>query len=1151
MINHTITKQKIDYLYLSILEAKPEKHKHIVNDTLTSIYISPDGKDDSDCGAIGRPCFTIFKGDSKIRIGSNYVFYLLPGYYDYSNTTLYNLSDVNFTMIGVAGPKQTKIKLSSGGRFVVVVRSVFNCIGITFLNSFTPRSYNSFNTAPNFRNVYSRRAGVELTDFKLTIAPFKIRNSNATLINIYSFNNSIENFLASRKSEVAIINSTFQLNDHDSLFEANYCKFTIYQSKIFSNDISVLVSSNFSEINIISTSIYYNKCEQGFFFNTSAVTIYNCIISENVSIFGQLILATSYMNMANVIIKKNIGLGVTSILFHNFDSASNETIFSENISPVGSVIVNEARSFTILNTLFTGQTPIDTTSISIYGNGELFALNSVFHNLTGTCVTSDSQSIIVFSDVSFLKVQGKIVQSFGKGEVFFGSCIFEENTAFDHLIYLSNKVSAYCFNSRIISNKCASFFEINFESSLRGVNMIALNNFFQDALITGSNSFGISLQYSSFINNLGVYKGVIFQIDQSGSINITDSLFYGNKSPFGTFIYFRKIATRGWTECNNNFMRNTFNTNTASSSGALVYFEYNVTCPFICEECFESHNVATFGDLVNSEYWNFTVLAPNHTNTPQNFQVVITALDAFGNRVLGRNDVSFLVDEQCPNVNLTGIKTTILNSNGISIMYNLQLSGEPGTSCVLNFTSDPPSKTGPVYVNLTLDICTDDHKVVSYQSQLYCLKKGGISDIVKLIITSLMVVEFIIVIIAMIITIIYRNNRLIVHSNIIFLLTVLVGCLLLLGSIITSEITADITCILRNIIIPAGLFITSLSVIAKQIRLWSIRRQLNFQKKTLMKTSYFFKCFGILSIVPAIIISLNAIVSPLKPTDIINLNNHSVTHVCTSQHGVIYVIINLVYLVLLLLVSCVLIFLSRDYRSSPGTFNEPTYIAILIYNYLLLKQAVVLSMMKFIEEQEQQLDRNRDILMFYELYGNDEGKLNFANHNIFTPDTPSPSIQHGSGHINPPNDNNNLHNNNSIIINQYNKNISHGLPSPPNKSTSDSPSSIPSDTIQRVTNNHINNNNNNNHINHRNSIKDLDAIYGSMAFNNEEPMDSPFTKSLKSKFSASPDNLNTTNNNNNNNNETIPQRTSVSTPNSPVSNFRRTFALTKKKKNKK
>ncbi|EFA77405.1 G-protein-coupled receptor family 3 protein 15 [Heterostelium album PN500] len=1081
------------------------------------IYLSPNGTDIDGCGSsTGSACFSL-QGAKQYLVDNKIVIYnvlMAPGYYDYRFIPILELNNIYLLVVsGEAGrANETIITMSDSGEFISLFKSLLRLNQLTIAHSTIGKvPYNRIVLFPSSFGFDSI-----LLTIRPTISDFYLQNSTLIVDNVTFFNNTRKLLILAEGSLFVFRNSTIQKNIYDVLFEFTESSVLFTGPRIISNSLTLaIMSANDTYITLNRALFIYNYSIYGIIFYETYFYLNSSRIQNNVSRIGILISINSKIILQNCIIQENISSTSSGIIYISETSSGyiSTCIINGNFGPSVSDIGTASTSYEIMLTIFSNSS-VNQHSISMYDSGSLTIQDCAFFNINGTIIRSDSRVSVVVMYTLFHDIDGVAFDIDGGGFLLMISNFIRDCTSRDALFRFTDRAYFLAAGLIVISTKSSKLISASMESKVYLYICYFENNEVDNGLIYGKELYQIYLSSSIFQHNTGTTLEGLISLDQTGVFVAEVTRATNNYAPYGTFITYRELDDGGQNRtCISEIDSSTFIDNRAWISGATVYY---MTPDIICKVIFNNshfiNSTSTFGGNINSYYNNFSVILPRILDTPEVIQVSIAAFDAFGNDYRGSNEISFYVQERCDNVNISGIQQVSLTPTGKSIMYNIEISGFPGTSCDLIFTSIPPARTGPLAYNIIIIPCKKDYKPYAYQGKYYCLKQRDISHTSIVAFSVLTAVLMAITLVFGIMILVYWKNIMIQHSNPYFLLTVIVGLLFIAASNFLLFGTSTFSCIGKLVAVPIGVILCVNPVIIKEWRIWKTRKDSYFEQKSNLETFFLFKWLIILSIIPIILLIVNVAVSNSKPMYVYDIDKREVSHVCSNPEGWVYIVITLVYLMILLMICCAYVYMGRRYLSSPGSFNEPTYIGILIYNYIILiivfislrfsfpnnynaqyittasvDSAFILCTLlllfcpkfyltKFIEYQKKELVRNKDILQFYQMYCNDQGQLNLANHDIFTPDTPAqptiipdstlftsssvdstspPSPSSSSSSLTTKNKKSKSKTTNNNI---YNNNISHSIPDPNNLNLPPIISDANDNNVINNDNNVINNN---------------------------------------------------------------------------------------------
>ncbi|EGG25358.1 G-protein-coupled receptor family 3 protein 17 [Cavenderia fasciculata] len=968
------------------------------------------GDDNSGCGrSKSLPCQSI-KYTIEIEAANSFgaVINLLPG--DYFETNYTTIANANYTIVGVDGPDYTMLHSNLG--LFYVNNSNFILIGVSIVNTTT--------------NLVGEFVKGNTINADALEADISFNNPQALIVTISQ--NAADYIIYSKQSLVWMRRSIIMSNN---AYFLTFCLRTIF----------------FFEYGIVT----YNTADYALFFDTSILKIARSRFRLNASLFGNIIANNrTLFNISESIFRENVSSyngGVFSI------QGDNQSKFDKNYAPASAAFSISSKGIVVSLCEFIGQTKA-TTQVTMYGVAVTLFADCSFKGMIGTLFQMDQVSIlyIVHSKVSMH--EGKMLTSYGRGEAIITNTEVSSNNYSDDLIVIFNRARVYLLLCSFINNTVSSFVTSKYGAKVVWIASYANNNTLNNHMFVGFYQFEMTFDNAWLGNNIGLNKGVFIQSDQTGSISMTNSHFINNTAQYGTVLYLRTptkhnltflsemynntyysrcVAPLLCTHCPENprnfcyfgfFENNTIIGNSVSKAGAIVYYEKNdVLMRFICRSCYERNNTADHGQLYNTYFDSFEVIVPRTMGTPEQIQAIFLALDAFGNRLQGRTDVSFFISS-CPNVTLTGIRNVGLSMVGMAVMYNIKVSAPPGTVCNFTFTAVSLLLPTPQVINVSMVVrnCTGDATPYIVEDTYYCLTLHGISNILKIIMSTIAIVITLFLMFCIAYTFYKREHPIIHYSNQYFMYTVLFGCLLSSVSIFPT--------------LFVGTFVTAFAIIPT-----------------------------------GIIAFISIFIHNLKPRYVYDLNNSKVAYTCGNSDN-IYLILIYIYLVAICLVGSVMAIKFRKYKTRQGTFHEPNVIGIMLYNGLILliiiiplrfsfpqnpnastiivgsvifvfalstsilNDAIVVNLKKTIEEQENELQRNKDILKFYSIYGDENDHLDFANQDIFSPNSPTTAVvdpNHFSPTSSSISSSSNLSSSNSHI-GQFSDNILfsdvHGIPDP-------------------------------------------------------------------------------------------------------------------------
>ncbi|GAM19669.1 hypothetical protein SAMD00019534_028440 [Acytostelium subglobosum LB1] len=892
-------------------------------------YLAPDGIDDPKCGStVETPCFS-FKGVANqtlyMTILSNITITMAPGLYNYTDQ---NYAEFFLQVISIVGTRNEKgstiIILPSSGSWLRLVFTTAFVSNITLDGTYSwpiITQYNdgsnlveSYNNVPAYIKLFYTSVSIDrlIVTNNTFLYLFQIYDSYATVTNSIFKGNKISTIFLSFASRVVMTHNRFVMNKAVSLIYSFDTRMFIYKSLFISNTITYGITGVYNSL-YISTCRFHNN------YSTFSLLImarnvefraYYSIFQSNTAIISGIALLSddTYSSFTGCIFDSNFGtesnmFGTSSWLLVE------HSIIQNNVMRASSLFSASSNSFTMV-------------------------MDCVAVNNSASIITSDSNTVVVIMESWFKRIQGRIVESYGNGPVFIMNCRFMSCRTTDSLIIIENSSTMRVHHSDFIKCMSATTIFLDNMAELFVSQTTFANNTYKNALIEARNRYNITLSQTSFNNNTGTFVAGVLKLDQTGSLTMTRSFVTNNTSPYGAMVYYMNPKRWNDTVCTNYFANNDISGNMVSFAGAITFYTQDILCEYDCINCTTSKNHADHGDDVNTNYYNFSANLPRHFETPQTFTVSIISYDAFGNTLRGYNDITYRVYHSCPNVRLEGITMASATKMGIQQLGQLELSGPPGSQCNLTFTSDPPPATGDFVCLIYFKQCPPGTQPFVVGGVYHCLKLSKIPKHLVNIMFILIFLEMALVIACIIMIIIFWNNKIIRYSNRAFLLIILFSALLLQSSIFPLYFVNSVTCKLRIIILPLAMSTITCSVIAKNIRIYRIRKELNFQTESLVKTSNFLRNLALLMLGPLLLVILNVVLS--SNNERLVFRPKEAAHLCENNSAYIYIVINLAYLEILLFACCVLIYKSREFHSSPGTFSEPVYIAILVYNYLII-----------------------------------------------------------------------------------------------------------------------------------------------------------------------------------------------------------------------
>ncbi|KYQ94314.1 G-protein-coupled receptor family 3 protein 15 [Tieghemostelium lacteum] len=940
----------------------------------------------------------------------------------------FNINLINVTMTFIGQSKRgTIIDLTGTGRFLegyVTKLRISNC---TFINGYQ-------------WNLSSLVDGGVLFLFY----------SNVTIFNCRFYNNSVSSqggVISSFNSEMYIYNSQFIENTSQmgGAMSLTISRVTIVNCKFVSNYVSFegkggAIQIFLSRVYIFDSKFLYNMAPySGAIDFIGGYLLVNCsMFYENLSntggAFGAYFISQS--KFYSCLFLKNRAMNTGGFAFLSSQSLSifEQCIFQGNTAPNSGLVETHSTAPIIFQScLIEGD--VDTAvQISLYDNYcHLTIHNSEITNIRGVFIYVDANSVVILEESSFSNMQFRTIDVGNKAEIILLSCVFANIATNDFIFYLSNG-KLLAFDLDFYNLTALGFFRTTNEGFIVYVDGTMDNNTVSNSLFSAESRYSIYIQNSNFYNNHGTSKGCIMETDDSGYEEVVNSIFINNTSHYGTIVYYNTPNNGPSQPVESNFQNNTFINNHADFAGALAYFSLNISQPNItCTNCTYINNTATFGEILNSAYYQFNVSMKKQIYPYEQLTITVFASDYFGNLIRGSSDLGFFIIP-CPDAIVQGTFFSVLEVNGSSVFTDIRLSTKPGTTCSLTFISVPiPSINGPVTVTVEMVECGDNKELVVLQSVTYCLKKVEPSTIVKVVIGIIAILVALAVIASGCLTIKYRKRRVIRYSNPLFLMIILAGCLISLSVIPTSFNHTNASCKASIPLLFMSLSLISCATFVKQFRIWRLVKDIQLLRETNVENPYLLKFIALLLVIPALVSILSVVVVNQHASTQYDLTKLTLTEYCDFNTYIVFSIIFLVYQVGILAFGCLLVLVCRKFRSVPGTFNEATYIGILLYNYTLIiiitiplsyifhknplanflilsisilcyvistlvllflpkfiflvrKKKVISSLEKLIREQETIVQRNKDILQFYDTYlvNNERPNIESNSNNLAT-----------------------------------------------------------------------------------------------------------------------------------------------------------------------
>eukprot|EP01132_Coremiostelium_polycephalum_P004117 gene4117-5151_t len=609
------------------------------------------------------------------------------------------------------------------------------------------------------------------------------------------FNSKLQNNYSLMNAGFATINQS-NTTIHNSTIQSNYCGGR-------GGAMHIMSGYTFIEKSVFAYNIgYFGGCF--YLWNHSNVEIQTSFFYKNQANGGG---GVCYLDQFNRIflfscrVRKNISYSIGGVFFvqQGATVVVSTSIVEDNIAASAAILESHTNSPVVLSSsLFRGVDPnyrYNSSHIATYQAGRsLMVRNCLFTNMTGTIFSCSSLSNSYIVNCTFTYLTSLIIDIYSRGSAQLVSVYFENCTSPDYLISLSNQAQVLFFDFHVTHTSSKIIIRIKNRSMSRLSLGYFRYNIVKEEMISLTNGFNLTLESCFFADNVGVLRGMVLSSDQTGELSIYNTIFENNTGSYGSAIFFRK---RRYIDLDSNlsigcgtskFQNLTFINNIAKQSGALVYYDEEIKCPFICrveEGCYFSNNHAYNGELYNSNYHTFIVSPIENVVPFQPFVAFVQAFDYYNKSLRGRENIFFSI-KTSSNVHLTGVKHTVLHKNSYAYFYQLMVTQSPGTVFELNFTSEPfvSSSIGANKI-ITISDCPNITKPfdVYNNNTIYCLYKKDIFQGGKIIVGVITVVIGIIALICLGITIKHRKHRVISYSNEYFLYIIIFGCILALGGV--------------------------------------------------------------------------------------------------------------------------------------------------------------------------------------------------------------------------------------------------------------------------------------------------------------------------------------------------------------------------------
>ncbi|EGC32821.1 hypothetical protein DICPUDRAFT_81373 [Dictyostelium purpureum] len=1054
-----------NYFSFSISQSLPSSPSSL------NYFISNNGKNEINCGSFGNPCSDlIYLLENNLLVKDyNISIYFFPGLYNHSKTANITNYKNGFNLIGIGNRDKTIITTKPSIRGFLLINSTVNVVGISFKKIYITRNlsppfipkgiipdqtYSEYLTKIYFTGSGGAFQGIfsNILFSNCTFSYNRARNggaiftvaSNLTVDHcIFSFNVAVHKKTKGGNGGAIAIGplsvskfyrNTFHNNrgtNGGSIIQTNSVLYD-YESSYYYN-----IASN-GGVSLIFNSSTYTAFKTNYFYNSanlsgvSNLDTSNALYSSCKFINNRALLYGGVFSMLD-----SSSLYVTTSIIQNNYSPSAAIVENHGTGPA--IFINSHISFSedykvpgIIQSIF-----------SISNFNFLQIKDSIVRKLTGTTIWCNSNAIISLYNVTFSEINGKIVNIHSQGFLFATSCTFSNNIFKDYLIVLRNGAISIVSRNSFLYNSGSSIIFSTYNSSIFLIECWFLNNTMKEEIVIALKGYTLEIHNSMFKGNVGHVRGCVVYTDQWGVLKSKNNYYINNTGVNGAIFYFSTTPILWSSDFSGEFINDTFQNNKALAAGSIVYYSSDVKINYTCTNCLLERNYAGYGENINSNYFSFFVLQVSSVQSNREFPSIIYAYDHFGNLIKGRNDIIFTVTPQClnSNISLEGIKGSIIQTNGITTLYNLKVNQVPGTKCNLTYNSLPmEGNYGPINKSINIQECTCNTQIFDVSStttgQVYeCLLVKDISKISKIVICLITGILVLFSFTCLAITIIYINEKVINVGNIIFLIVIIIGCLVLCIMIFISIKVSNITCILSTLLLPLGLGMLFTMALLKQYRIFKLFKYSDFLKINTDNLEMI--KYGSIIMGPIIILIIIGLIAfPVKPKYFFDLNYKTATYMCHSNKWYIFSIVIAVYDLIILIISCIISIKSIRYHSTPGTFYESLFNSLLIYNYTLIfvvilplfyvlksnpttsflvvsigsiiivavtlfliflpklnflfrKKKIVSSLKKVIETQEREIERNKDLLIFYKMYLIDRNQTDnpiFNIHETFSSD---------------------------------------------------------------------------------------------------------------------------------------------------------------------
>ncbi|GAM28408.1 hypothetical protein SAMD00019534_115840 [Acytostelium subglobosum LB1] len=834
---------------------------------------------------------------------------------------------------------------------------------------------------------------------------------------------------------ISVLNGTLNYSGRNGgavscSFSISYIHLSIFISNWSNSGKGGALHNDFSNSTVSYSQFYYNLAASSGAIDINGLynTIEYCRFVQNRANVGGAVAAyiLTFLEMDNNLLIENTANLTSGAVFVSAEASAiiHESIFDRNYAPNTGIIATHASSpLSIERCIFYNSKKVVSAQIGIFDSYSMMRVTDCsFRNLSGPIFYSNAMSISVIYYSSFKYIPYTLVHLKHQAAIAIAGCYIGPNHLSNSAILLEFGSFVALFNTTMTRNRAPNMISCLYQSHVLMYNCFLTNNTVENALIFARYEYLVLSRGNYYVGNLGKNRGCVFEIDQTGSMAMIESVYESNVAVWGPILFLTTSTIMGPSGNDIDCLRETFSNNHAIQAGPLFYYYHNVTNRVIFSDVKMFNNTDPYSNsiIARSSYEYFLIKMPRLLYPFQSFNITIQAYDNFGNLIVGRTDLAFFMIP-CKNVYMEGVTSGTLNVSGQAILQDIKMSATPGEMCNLTFVSVPtPSIYGAYYLEIEFTKCPDS--MVHLETYVYfCLDEVRVSTTPEIIAGVILCVLLVFIILCFVITIVFRKKRVIKYSNPIFLCIILFGCALCVISGGTFFLPVKtINCYVPLIIFPLSIFLVTNSVFVKQFSMWRLVEDIEYLRDTIVENKYLLKFVAVLMVIPVIIIVLSTTVVKTESSYYYDFDKLNAIFYCRTNHYYVFLILFLVYQSVILLFGCYLVVVCRKFRMVPGTFNEATYIGILIYNYMIIlitstplifsfrkdptatfliielciilfvastitlvffpkfnflvrNRAIIQSLKKHIEEQENSIRKNKEVLRFYHLYMDGNG----------------------------------------------------------------------------------------------------------------------------------------------------------------------------------